>query len=249
MNHPEMQLFRLRGTGTAAEGAADPTGKRPPHPGMTPGRPVQVFPVGPARTVDGRKVRSEAEDFRAILSDLATRRDPLRLTVEHGEDPLWGARAAGECSVLAVRPAGLYAEDPAWTEAALAEIRSGARRGISPTFYGTKDAEGYIRPRILRDISLCSVPNLDGMEFVEAAPSRVAAASPAPLQLVKAAAREAHALSADPAERKRIALSGVRGIGLGLGRDELHTLTEQTADAIGCGYAEAVLSLTTEDCR
>jgi hypothetical protein len=217
---------------------------------MTPGKPVQVFPVGPARTVDGRKVRTEAEDFNALLRDLATRKDPLRITVEHGEDPLWGARAAGECSVVTVRPAGLFAEDPHWTEPALAEIRSGARRGISPTFYGVADAEGYIRPRILRDISLCSVPNLDGMELVEASPSRVAATSPAPLQLVKAAAREAHALSADPAERKRIALSSVRGIGLGLGTYELAALAKEAALAIGsCDIGEAAVALTTEDAR
>lgn len=249
MNNPDMKLFRLSGTGTAMEGAADPRTKRSPHPGMTPGKPVQVFPYGAARTVDGRKVRSEGEDFRAILTDLATRRDPLRLTVEHGEDPLWGARAAGECSVLAVRPAGLFAEDPHWTEPALAEIRSGARRGISPTFYGVADADGYIRPRILRDISLCSVPNLDGMELVEAAPSRFAAASPAPLQRMKAAVADAFALSADRADRRVIGLSAVRGIGLALGPDALAALAKEAALTIGCGFSEAVVALTTEDCR
>lgn len=164
-----MQLFRLRGAAAAA--LEDPPGRTPPFAGLTPGMPVQVFPLGVPRTVDGRKVRCEAEDLRTVLTDLTTRRDPVRLTVEHGEDPRWGSKAAGECSRLALRDAGLWAEDPAWTAEALEEIRSGARRGISPTFYGVADADGYIRPRVLRDISLVSVPNLDGMALVEAAAS------------------------------------------------------------------------------
>ena len=77
----------------------------------------------------------------------------------------------------------------------------------------------------------------------------VAAANPTPAQRVKAAAAEAHALSADPSERKRIALSALRGIGSGLTPLSLDDLTRETAAAVGCGYAEAALALTMEDVR
>jgi hypothetical protein len=210
---------------------------------------VQVFPLGVGRTVDQRKVRCEGEDFRAVLSDLATRRDPVRLTVEHGEDPLWGSRAAGECSVLTVRSAGLWAEDPHWTAPALAEIRSGARRGISPTFYGVPDADGFIRPRILRDISLCSVPNLDGMELVEAVPSRFAAASMAPLQRMRAAVADVAARTADSTERRALALRAIHGIGVGLSGEALSELAREAKKAVGCRFDDAAIALTTEDAR
>lgn len=77
----------------------------------------------------------------------------------------------------------------------------------------------------------------------------LAAANPTPAEKVKRAAQEAHALSADPTERKRIALSAVRGIGAGLTPLSLDDLTRETAAAVGCSYAEAVLALTTEDAR
>ena len=63
------------------------------------------------------------------------------------------------------------------------------------------------------------------------------------------AAREAHALSSDPGERKRIVLSAVRGAGSDLTPLFLDDLTRETAAAVGCSYAEAVLALTTEDAR
>lgn len=196
----EMQLYRLRGAVAALE---EPSGRTPPFAGLTPGKPVQVFPLGIPRTVDGRKVRCEAEDFRLLLGDLATRRDPVRLTVEHGDDPLWGQKAAGECSRLTARDAGLWADDPHWTEPALAEIRSGARRGISPTFYGVVDGEGFVRPRILRDISLVSVPNLDGMALVEASATAKRLPSEAETRLENEIRKAV--LSARPDERRWIA--------------------------------------------
>lgn len=174
MKAATLPLFRLAGVEVTQETVALAAGKTPAFEGMTPGNPVQVFPLGAARTVDGRKVRAELEDFSLLLGDLATRQNPVTLTVEHEMDPTWGSRAAGECSSdgFASQDDGLWGIEPRWTEAALAEIRSGARRWISPTFYGTEDADGFIRPRILRDVSLVSVPNLDGMQPVTASASR-----------------------------------------------------------------------------
>jgi len=77
----------------------------------------------------------------------------------------------------------------------------------------------------------------------------LAAANPTPAEKVRRAAREAHALSSDPGERKRIALSAVRGIGSGLTPLSLDDLTRETAAAVGCSYSEALLALTTEDAR
>lgn len=77
----------------------------------------------------------------------------------------------------------------------------------------------------------------------------LAAANPTPAEKVRRAAQEAHALSADPFERKRIALAAVRGIGSGLTPLSLDDLTRETVAAVGCSYAEATLSLTTEDAR
>lgn len=234
-----MQLFRLRGGAAAA--LEEPLGKTPPFVGLTPGRPVQVFPLGIPRTVDGRKVRCETADLGAVLTDLATRRDPVRLTVEHGEDPRWGSKAAGECSRLGLRADGLWADDPAWTADALEEIRSGARRGISPTFYGIADDEGFIRPRVLRDISLVSVPNLDGMALVEAGAYHGGATR---LERMRASIADAVAVTADPDERRRRALFAVRGIGVGLPPAELAQLGQETALLAGSTFSLAVVALT-----
>lgn len=152
-------------------------GKTPAFEGMTSGKPVQIFPMGAARTVDGRKVRAEDADFALLLGDLATRKNPVTLTVEHEADPVWGSKAAGEVAsdAFLAQADGFWGLEPRWTGAALEEIRSGSRRWISPTFYGAEDEDGYIRPRILRDISLVSVPNLDGMQPVTASASTEAA--------------------------------------------------------------------------
>lgn len=76
-----------------------------------------------------------------------------------------------------------------------------------------------------------------------------AAGAASPLGRMKAAVAEAAALSADPASRRRIALSAVRGIGIALSADELADLSRQTAEAVGCTVAEAAVSLTTKDAR
>ena len=76
-----------------------------------------------------------------------------------------------------------------------------------------------------------------------------AAANPTPAEKVKRAAKEAHALSADPTERKRIALSAVRGLGVGMPSLSLDGLAREVAAAVGCTYSAAVLALTTEDAR
>lgn len=172
MKAAPLPLFRLAPIEVTPEVVAMAAGKTPPFEGMTPGKPVQVFQKGEARTIDGRKVCCEAEDFQLLLGDLATRKNPVTITVEHEMDPTWGSRAAGECSEHTVRGDGLWGENPHWTEAALAEIRTGARRWISPTFYGVWDDDECIRPRVLRDISLVSVPNIDGMEPVTASADR-----------------------------------------------------------------------------
>jgi phage I-like protein len=196
-----LPLFSLAPIEVTAEMVAMAAGKTPPFEGMTPGKPIQVFPMGAGRTVDGRKVKAETADFALLLGDLATRRNPVTLTVEHEMDPTWGSRAAGEISSDAFleQADGFWGLEPRWTEAALAEIRSGARRWISPTFYGT-EVEGVIRPRILRDISLVSVPNLDGMQPVTASASRDGAATSHPTSPSKASERkeqETMKLSAD----------------------------------------------------
>ena len=177
-----MQLFRLDGVQVTPETVSMAAGKTPPFEGMTPGKPIQVFPTGAARTVDGRKVRAEAADFGLLLGNLATRKNPVTLTVEHEMDPTWGSKAAGEVpsDAFLAQEDGFWGLDPRWTGAALEEIRSGARRWISPTFYGVEDEDGYVRPRILRDISLVSVPNLDGMQPVTASAAREAAAAQQP---------------------------------------------------------------------
>ncbi len=172
MKAATLPLFSLAPIEVTPEMVAMAAGKTPPFEGMTPGKPVQIFPKGEARTVDGRKVCCEAEDFQLMLGDLATRKNPVTATVEHEMDPTWGSRAAGECSEFIAQGDGFWGLDPHWTEPALADIRSGARRWISPTFYGTEDETGRIRPRILRDYTLCSVPNLDGMQPVTASASR-----------------------------------------------------------------------------
>lgn len=200
MKAATLPLFSLAPIEVTPEMVAMAAGKTPPFEGMTPGKPVQVFPMGACRTVDGRKVQCEAEDFRLLLGDLATRKNPVTLTVEHEMDPTWGSRAAGECSEFLQQGDGLWGLDPHWTEQALSEIRSGARRWISPTFYGTEDQNGNVRPRILRDVSLVSVPNLDGMQPVTASASRDAAAPSQPNSPSKASERkeqETMKLSAD----------------------------------------------------
>lgn len=182
MKASTIPLFRLAPVEVTPETVSMAAGKTPPFEGMKPGKPVQVFPAGAARTVDGRKVRAEAADFALLLGDLATRRNPVTLTVEHEMDPTWGSRAAGEVSsdAFLAQADGFWGLEPRWTEAALGEIRSGARRWISPTFYGAEDEDGYIRPRILRDISLVSVPNLDGMQPVAASAAWDGAVAPPP---------------------------------------------------------------------
>ncbi len=77
----------------------------------------------------------------------------------------------------------------------------------------------------------------------------LAAANPTPVQRMKAAVSDAVALSADRTERKAFALSAVRGLGVGLRPDDLTALARETAETIGCGFSEAVLSLSTEDAR
>lgn len=78
----------------------------------------------------------------------------------------------------------------------------------------------------------------------------VAAANPTtPAEKVRRAAKEAHALSSDPGERKRIALSAIRGAGSGLTPLSLDDLTRETAAAVGCTYSEALVALTMEDAR
>lgn len=167
------QLFTLAPIEVTAEAVSMASGKTPPFEGMTPGKPVQIFPKGEARTVDGRKVRCEAEDFQLLLGDLATRKNPVTITVEHEMDPLWGSRAAGECSEFEVRTDGFWGLNPHWTKPALEEIKTGTRRWISPTFFGTfVEDDETVRPRVLRDFTLCSVPNLDGMQPVTASASR-----------------------------------------------------------------------------
>lgn len=182
MKAATLPLFRLAPAEIGSETVSLAAGKTPPFEGMTPGKPVQVFPAGVARTVDGRKVRAEAADFALLLGDLATRKNPVTLTVEHEADPTWGSKAAGEVpsDAFLAQVDGFWGLDPHWTDEALGEIRSGARRWISPTFYGTEDEDGYVRPRILRDISLVSVPNLDGMQPVTASAAREAAAATQP---------------------------------------------------------------------
>lgn len=77
----------------------------------------------------------------------------------------------------------------------------------------------------------------------------LAAANPTPAEKVRRAVESAHALSADPARRKHIALAAVRGLGSGLTALSLDDLTRETVAAVGCTYAEAALALATEDCR
>lgn len=176
MKAQTLPVFTLAAVEIGQETVTLAAGKTPAFEGMKPGKPIQVFPKGEARTVDGRKVRCEAEDFQLLLGDLATRKNPVTLTVEHECDPLWGSKAAGECSSdgFIAQGDGLWGLEPRWHEEALGEIRSGARRWISPTFYGTYDEEDCVRPRILRDVSLVSVPNLDGMEPVTASATKPA---------------------------------------------------------------------------
>ncbi len=176
MKAQTLPFFRLAPIEVGPETVSLAAGKTPPFEGMKPGKPIQVFPKGEARTVDGRQVKCEAEDFQLVLGDLATRKNPVTLTVEHECDPLWGSKAAGECAsdAFIVQGDGFWGLEPHWTEAALAEIKSGARRWISPTFYGTYDETDCVRPRILRDVSLVSVPNLDGMQPVAASASKPA---------------------------------------------------------------------------
>ncbi len=200
MKADTLPLFSLAPIEVTAEMVAMAAGKTPPFEGMTPGKPIQIFPKGKARTVDGRRVCCEEEDFQLMLGDLATRKNPVTATVEHEMDPTWGSRGAGECSEFIAQGDGFWGLDPHWTEPALADIRSGARRWISPTFYGTEDEAGRIRPRILRDYTLCSVPNLDGMQPVMASASREAAATSQPNSPSKASERkeqETMKLSAD----------------------------------------------------
>lgn len=134
---------------------------------LTRGKPIQLFTLGECRTVDGRKVKCTQEDIDLVLRDLATRQNPVPLTYEHGEDPVMGDLAAGECTSFYGDDKGLWAEAPAWTDQAVEQIRSGQRTWISPTFYAITDADGNLRPRVIRDNTLCSVPNIDGMRRVE----------------------------------------------------------------------------------
>lgn len=76
-----------------------------------------------------------------------------------------------------------------------------------------------------------------------------AEAASSPLGRMKAAVSDAFEFSADRTKRKTIALAAVRGFGVGLRPDDLTALATETAATIGCGFAEAILSLTTEDAR
>lgn len=76
-----------------------------------------------------------------------------------------------------------------------------------------------------------------------------AAAAASPLGRMKAAVAEAVALSADSSSRRTLALRAVRGIGAGLGPEDLAALTLETASAVGCLFSEAAVALTTEDAR
>lgn len=175
MKAATLPLFSLAPIEVTPEMVAMASGKTPPFEGFKQGKPTQIFPKGRARTVDGRKVRCEDEDFQLLLGDLATRKNPVTATYEHEMDPLKGSKSAGESasSAFSAREDGLWTDAPFWSDEALGEIRSGERRWISPTFYGTWDEEtDEVRPRVLRDYTLCSVPNFDGMQPVTASASR-----------------------------------------------------------------------------
>lgn len=77
----------------------------------------------------------------------------------------------------------------------------------------------------------------------------LAAANPTPVQRMKAAVASATALATTPSERRVLALSAVRGLGVGLGPEELAALTLEAAEATGCLFSETVVALTTEDAR
>lgn len=219
-----LPVFTLAAVEIGQETVTLAAGKTPPFEGMKPGKPIQVFPKGEARTVDGRKVRCEAEDFQLLLGDLATRKNPVTLTVEHECDPLWGSKAAGECASdgFIAQGDGLWGLEPRWIEGALGEIRSGARRWISPTFYGTYDEEDCVRPRILRDVSLVSVPNLDGM-----VPVTASATKPAPPAQASDRKEQEMKLSAETLK--------LLGLAEGASQDDF----EKAVQAFGAEKAEA----------
>lgn len=132
---------------------------------LTPGPPVQILPpFGGVLTLDGRPLPYDKEAAERLLEDRKRRSTPLVHNFEHEEDPRYGKDAAGESTALELRPDGsTWALDPAWTDAALECIRSGAKTWISPEIYMRSG-----KLQNLRAISLVSTPNLDGLERVTA---------------------------------------------------------------------------------
>lgn len=132
---------------------------------LTPGPPVQILPpFGGVLTLDGRPLPYDKEAAERLLEDRKRRSTPLVHNFEHEEDPRYGKDAAGESTTLELRPDGsTWALDPAWTDAALECIRSGAKTWISPEIYMRSG-----KLQNLRAIALVSTPNLDGLERVTA---------------------------------------------------------------------------------
>lgn len=179
-------------------------------------KPTQILPRGVARTVDGRKLRVEDDDFGIILADLATRKNKVAILYEHGRGPN-GGKAVGWIDAFRVEEKGMFGL-VGWTANAREEIRKDEWRYISPGFFGTIDDDENIRPRVLFEASLTNIANIDGMEEVAAsvqtppAPTREDIANPStPKEGEMDLKKIAEALGAEPTEESILGAIAVKG--------------------------------------
>jgi hypothetical protein len=132
-----------------------------------------VFPLGTPPQNDDRKWKFLPEDFKRVAAEFALRTEPLPFFVEHKEDPNWGSKAAAWADSVSVGSDGLAVE-ARYTDQARDEIRAGHWGFVSPGFDGEEDAEGFIHPIRLSEVSLVNQPAIGGL------PPLVASSQPTP---------------------------------------------------------------------
>lgn len=135
--------------------------------------PRLVFPIGEPPQNDDRKWRFTAADFQKVAANFAKRTEAMPWYVAHGDDPSWGKKAAAWVDSVAVAPEG-FVVNVRWTAKAKQEIRDGHWGYVSPGFEGEEDAEGFIHPVALNEVSLVNDPAIGGMVPVAASTSKTA---------------------------------------------------------------------------
>jgi phage I-like protein len=129
---------------------------------------IQIMPSGEPTMNDQQKLRVLDEDMKTLEAGLAKKKDKrIPILFRHGKDLVKGGAAGGWFVNFERRADGLYGLVE-WAKGTAQEIRDGLWRFLSPGFWGRADAEGFIRPESIYEVSLTNIPAIHGMRPAEA---------------------------------------------------------------------------------